>query len=414
MSRTVTMTSHDALFKEFYGSSKDQSLVNKKTPLASILMKNKKADWVGDNFVQPLRFGSSTGLGYRSQGQNLPTPGASPRGKAVFPAKAAYATVEYERQAIIASRNDRGAFAKVTVSEVEATIEGFNLHMLERALFGDGSGALGEVSSVSGAGTVASPYVITGTTTGTNAPKHKKRYYPRGARLDLYTAAGVYQMTVQVVSASTTTLTVTTVTVGNSGTPVALDILYWEGNKGQECTGLKLLAPSVAGTLYGVSQTLNPEFRGAVTPIVGALAYDDVNQIVSDLEEEIGSPKLAVGSFKAITLLKNQAEDQKRYNVAEVKSSDAKIGFKGLQLMSDEGAFPIVASQMCPDDEIWFMDPAHLQLVLREDMGWFDDDGSILMRDQNKDVYAARYGGYFELFCSKPNSVGVLRGFTVP
>lgn len=412
--RTVTMTTHDALFKEFYGSGKDQSLVNKKTPLASILMKNKKADWVGDNFVQPVRFGSAVGLGYRSQGQNLPTPGASPRGKAVFPAVAAYATVEYERQAIIASRNDKGAFAKVTVSEVEATIEGFNLHMLERALFGNGTGALGEVSSVTGAGTAASPWVITGTTTGTNAPKHKKRYYPRGAKLDLYTAAGVYQLTVQVVSASTTTLTCTTVVVGSSATPVALDILYWEGNKGQECTGLKLIAPATAGTLYGISQTTNPEFRGAVTSITGALAYDDVNQIISDLEEEIGSPALACGSFKALTLLKNQAEDQKRYNASEIKSSDAKIGFKGLQLMSEEGPFPLIASQMCPDDEIWFLDPKYMQIVMREDLGWFDDDGNILMRDQNKDVYAGRYGGYFELFCSKPNSVGLLKGFTVP
>ena len=50
---------------------------------------------------------------------------------------------------------------------------------------------------------------------------------------------------------------------------------------------------------------------------------------------------------------------------------------------------------------------------MREDFGWFEDDGIFMLRDQNKDVYNARYGGYFELFCSKPNSVGRIRNFVV-
>jgi len=412
-SRTVTMASHDSLFKEFYGSNKETTLVNKKTPLASILMKNKKADWVGDSFVQPVRFGSAVGLGYRSSGQNLPAPVASPRGKAVFPAKSVYATVEYERQAIVASRNSKGAFAKVTVDEVEATIEGFNLHMLERALFSDGSGKLGEVASVTGSGTAAAPWVIVGTTTGTNAPKYKKKYFPIGAKLDLYTLGGVYQMTVQVVSAGPTAITAVTLVVGNSVTPVAGDILYWEGNKDQEILGLKSFAPDAAGVLYGIDQTANPNFIGSQTIIAGALGYDDINSLISEMEEDIGSPNLAVGSSRGLAMLKNQAEDQKRYDVATVKSSDATIGFKGLQIMSDDGPFAMISSQMCPDDEIWLLNTNYLQLVCREDLGWFDDDGTILLRDPNKDVYSARYGGYLELFCSKPNSVGLIKGFTL-
>lgn len=414
MSRQVTMSSADALFKEFYGSGSDQSLVNKKTPLLSILMKNHKADWVGDSFVQPVRFGSAVGIGYRAVGQNLPSPKSAPRGKAVFTAKRAYATAEYDREAIVASRNDRGSFAKVTVDEVESTIEGFNLHMLERAFFSDGSGKLGEVKSVTGAGTTGSPWVIVGETNGTNAPKHKKRYYPRGAKLDLYTAAGVYQMTIEVVSASATTVTATTVATGSVATPVALDIMYWEGNKDGECVGLNLIAPVSAGNLYGISQTSNPEFKGLISNLAGAtIGFGDLNDLISDIEEEIDSPDLAIGSHSTVAALKSQAEDQKRYSMAEIKSSDLKVGFQGIQLMSDDGAFPMISSQMCPDDEIYFVNKKYLQLVMRQDFGWFDDDGTILMRDTNKDVLAARFGGYFELFCSKPNSVARLRNFAL-
>lgn len=416
MSRTVSMSSADALFKELYGNGNDQSLVNAKTPLASILMKNKKADWVGDNFVQPVRFGSAVGLGYRAVGANLPAPKSAPRDKAVFPAKRAYATAEYDREAIIASRNDKGAFAKVTVDEAEATVEGFMLHMLERALFSDKSGVLGEVESVTGAGTTASPWAMVLEDDMGAAPKPKKSFFPRGAKFDLYTQAGVYGMTVEVVSytSSTKTLKATTISTGAVATPVAEDLIYWEGNKDGECVGLKNLAPASAGTLYGISQTTNPEFMGKVTDLNGAtLSYDDLNDIIADLEDTIGSPTLGICSHTTMAGIKNQSEDAKRYGSAEVKSSDLTIGFKGLEVMTAEGPIPLIASQMCPNEDIWFVDKKYLQLIMRQDFGWFDDDGTILLRDPNKDVYNARYGGYFELFCSKPNTVGRITDFVV-
>lgn len=411
LTRTVNMSTHDALFKEFYGGEGSTSLVNAKTPLASILMKNKKVDFVGDQFIAPVRFGSAVGLGYRAQGSNLPAPVPSPRGKAAFPAKRAYGTVSYDREAIVASRNDRGAFAKVTVDETEALIEGFMLHNVERALFGDGSGKLGEVSSLSGSGTEASPWVITGATTGTNAPKHKKRYYPKGAKIDLYTQAGVYQLTARVVAASSTTVSLVLISTGSVATPVAGDILYWEGNKDGEITGLKKLVS--AGTIYGIDNSVDTEFRGLDEEITGALQVDDLNDAVSDLEEESESPNMAVTSHAALALLKNQLEDQKRYESATVKSSDGKIGFSGIMVMSDIGPFPIVASQMCPQDELWLFNTKCMQLVMRQDFGFFDDDGTILLRNPNKDEFDARYGGYYEFFCSKPNTVKRLYGFSV-
>jgi hypothetical protein len=414
MARTLDMT--NSLFKELYVDIADHSLVNKKTPLASILMKNKRVDFVGSNFIAPVRFGSAVGLGYRASGQNLPQAGAAPRGQATFPAVRAYATAEYEREAIVASRNDKGAFAKATVSENEAVIEGFNLHNIERALFSDGSGKLGEIASQdSGAGTAADPYVVTMATTGTNGPKYKKQYFPRGARLDCYSAAGVYQLTCKVVAALASTLKLEVVSVGADSAFAATDVLYWEGNKDIECVGLKKIAPTSAGTLYGISQTTNPEFMGVVSNMSGnTLAYADINDHVADMEAELGeSFDMVVGSFATLAGLKSQAEDQKRYSSADVKSSDGKIGFKGLEILSGEGPVPLIASQMCQDDELWFINTKYLQMVLRQDFGWFDDDGSILMRDQNKDMYNARYGGYFELFCSKPNSVGRLRNFVL-
>jgi hypothetical protein len=334
----------------------------------------------------------------------------------VFTAKRAYAAAEYEREAIKASRNDRGAFAKATVDEVEATIEGFMLHMLERPLFGDTTGKLGEITgAVTGAGTIASPWSFALANTGTNAPKGRAKYFPQGAKLDFYTIGGVYGMTAEVVNATTTagvvTVTCTTLATGATVAPVTADVMYWEGNKDQEVVGLQSLANT--GTLYGINQTTNSKFKALTKTISGALQYDDLNDAIAQLEEESEAPTLAICSNQASALIKNLSEDAKRYSAAEVKSSNAQVGFKGIEMLSDSGVFPLVASQMCPIDQIWLINQKYLQLVMREDFGWFDDDGTILLRDPNKDVYSARYGGYFELFCSKPNTVLKVSGFTV-
>lgn len=420
MSRVVDRSAYQGWFKEFYGGQ-GTSLVNAKTPLASILMKNKSADWVGDQFIAPVRFGSAVGLGYRASGANLPQPVAAPRDRAAFRAGRGYGTVEYDRETIVASRNDRGAFAKATVSETEALVEGYQLHMVERSLFGDQSGALGQIddASVTGAGTAASPWAFDLDAATLVYPKGKAKYFPQNAKIDLFTTGGVYGMTIQIVSALTdsstgvVSITAITIATGNTVTPVDNDVLYWEGSKDQEIVGLRSLAPITAGTLYGISQTVQPKFRGLTKAITGALQYDDVNEYIELLAEENMAPNLGVTSHKGLALLKNLSEDAKRYNVADVKSSDAKIGFKGVEAMSSEGPFPIIASQMCPNDELWLMNTKKMQLVMRQDFGFFDDDGTVLLRDPSKDVYAARYGGYFQLFCDAPNTVARLYGFSV-
>jgi hypothetical protein len=418
--RRVDTSNYQGWFKDMYGKA-GISLVNKKTPLTSILMKNTSAEWVGDYFKQALRFGSGLGLGYRSEGENLPTPVPAIRDQALFRSKSAYATAEYTRQSIVQSKNDKGAFAKVTVDEAEATVEGFQIHNLERSFFGDGSGKLAEVDgSVTGAGTAASPFSFALQADGANAPKGQRRWFPKNAKVDVYSQAGVYQCTIKIVSASlnrttlVVTLTAELLATGSAAAPVDNDLLYWQGNKDKEVTGLKLIAPSSAGTLYGLSQTTYPEMKGLVKSVTGSLEYDMINEAVADQEEESESPDVAIGHNFAIQALKNQSEDQKRIPMSEVKSSNLVLGFKGIEIMSEEGAFPLISSPMCPYDEIWLMKKKHLEIMMRQsDFGWFDEDGSVLMRHPDKDLYNARYGGYFELWASKPNTITRIKGFSL-
>lgn len=418
--RSFNLTDQSAWFKEFYAEA-SETAINKQATMAALLQRNKRADWTGDQFRQAIRFGFGVGLGYRSKGENLPTPGTAPYEQAMFTAKRVYATAEFDREAIVASRNDKGAFGKVTVENVESTVEGFNVHMMERPLFGNGTGVLGEsVSIASGAGTSASPWVLNMdvTPTAASTPKFKSRYFPIGARLDLYTAAGVYQLSVTVVTSSqvANTLTVSLLRSGAVVAPVAGDLFYWEGNKDKEIVGFGQICPAVASSLYGISQTQYTDMAGGFLNLAGgSLAYDDINNIVEAARDRSGyDADFGITSAKGISVLKNLSEDLKRYNSIEIKSFDGKAGFKGIEITTGSGSFGIVSSQMCPDDELIIGNRKHLQLVMRQDFGWFDDDGTVLLRDPNKDVYGSRYGGYLENFCNKPNSFYRIKGFAVP
>lgn len=255
-------------------------------------------------------------------------------------------------------------------------MEGFSLHNVERALFTSSSGKLGEITgAVTGAGTVASPWSFALASSPTNVEySPKKQWFPQDAKIDLYTNAGVYNMTIQIVSATSASannvsLTAITLQTGSSVTPAALDLLYWAGNKDQEIVGLPDAAPIAAGNLYGISQTTYPKMRGVLSSVSGSLQYDDINDMIELLAEENEAPDLIVCSHRALSLIKNLSEDAKRYNVAEVQSSNAKIGFKGVEAMTSEGPAAIIASQMCQDNVIWFMRKDALQIVMREDFG---------------------------------------------
>lgn len=431
MSREFNLSDQSAMFKQFYAKS-STSAVNGKAPLASILMKDKEAQWVGSQFIQPVRFTVSAGLGYRSRGEVLPEPQSAAVSQVAFSAKRAYVTIELDREAILASRNDKGAFAKATAHEVDAAVEGFMLHNVERALFGDSSGILGEcdqAASTTGSGTTGSPWVIPMEATigdladSSTTPVFKSKYFVRGGLYDLYTTGGAYQMTVQIQSinssASPPTISAVLVTAGASssisGTGAANWLWYWSGNRDKEITGLRnICTTSTSGNLYGIARS-EELWRGDVTTVSGSLAEDDLNRAVENVHEKSGEePNLIVASHKGMAILKNLVEADKRYIMTDVKSSDGSIGFKGMNVQTSGGAIPVVASQMCPNDHIYLLNTKYLKLVMRQDFGWFEEDGSPFLRHPDKDQLSARYGGYFEFYCSKPSAQYRISGFTVP
>ena len=102
----------------------------------------------------------------------------------------------------------------------------------------------------------------------------------------------------------------------------------------------------------------------------------------------------------------NLLEDHKTYNLPG-KSDKFQISYKGVEVMTPDGAIPMFMSKYVEDDEIYFLNDNHMNLHLRPGgFEWFDEDGTVFLRGSG-DAYDARYGGYGQFFCN-PHFQGYL------
>jgi len=70
---------------------------------------------------------------------------------------------------------------------------------------------------------------------------------------------------------------------------------------------------------------------------------------------------------------------------------------------------PVFPERFVEDDRMYFINDNFVTGYHRPGFGWFDDDGTVLLRDASTDSYSARYGGYYENYIV-PSFQGVISG----
>jgi hypothetical protein len=413
------LTDQTNLFKINY-YKKSENMYNSANVLQGRV--TKKYDFTGkQRFVSvPLSFSGGVGSG------SLPTPNAGDYEGAIIKAKKVYATCEIDREAIKASANDEGAFVRATKETVRKTVESY-VRNSSRILWGDGSGVLGNggasTANVSGAGSTASPYVVeldpdyfkeanfeendlvnivTGNTRSTNTGGAAESTNLEIVDVDVDN----YRVSLVGTSSRLSTLS------GSAGFS-ATDAIAMQGSYGNDPTGLKSLkdiAKAGSGNLYGIGYqrrwSLYVKDAGG-----SGISTDKMNNVLLDVEKRVGkTPNLIMASYKQFRKILALLEDQKRYPITP-KSKDlkGKMSFSGVQFMSTKGPVGIFVDRFCPDNEVWFLNDKYMEVHHRPGHGWFDDDGTVFLRQSDSDAYGARYGGYYENYLV-PTAHGVLEG----
>lgn len=389
-----SLTAQSALFKTKFGKLSENAYNSANPVLGTI---KKQYDFVGSDMkvAVPTFFAGGVGSG------SLPTANPASAVKATIQAKRVYALTEIEREALKASASDEGAFVEAMKWNVQKTVEAWNRNA-SRIMFGDGTGALGTISA-NATGTAAAPIIVISAATWVEGHWEENDYVNCG------TDASVFSVDEVVPSTKTVKLTRISGSLDLTSAGSGL-IVYMQNSKDNDPIGLKGVLGATSGTLYGV--TVQRRFQATQIAAGGAgISTDIMNELISKIMFKSGkAPKLIVTSYTQMRKIKNFLEDQKVYTI-DPRASElkGKISWSGIEYLANGQSLAIIEDRMCPDDTMYAINPDFITSYHRPGFGWFDDDGTVFLRQANSDSYGARYGGYYQNYII-PSFHGVITG----
>lgn len=405
-----SLTTASNLFKIKYGKLSENTYNS-----ANVLLARVKKDFTFTgkrmDVAVPVSFAGGVGSG------SLPTPNVASIEDAVIEAKKMYSVIQLDRESIKAASNNEGAFVELTKYSVQKGVESWMRNM-SRSLFngsvayqvGSGNGSLGTTTAAVATGSAAAPVVIISATTWKEANFEEKDYINIDSAANPYSTSAVWEITA--VNPSTRAVTLARIAGSVDLTADAgAKILIMQNSKASDPTGLKQVLDATSGSLYGITVGRRWQAGSQIAAGGAGLTTDLMNQAMLEIQRKSGKvPNLVMCSFTQYRKLLSVLEDQKQY-IVEPRSPElvGKVSFRGVEFMSSAGAVPVFPDRFIEDDRMYFLNDNYITLQHRPDFGWFDDDGSVFLRDASSDSYSARFGGYLETYVV-PNFHGVISG----
>lgn len=385
---SFSLTNVSNLFKIKYGKLSENVYNSANVVLGRV---KKSYDFTGRQKFVPIPQSFSGGVGSGS----LPTANYTTVEDAIITAKKMYAVAQIDRESIKASMDNEGAFVQGTKFVIQRAVESWMRNM-SRALFNDGTAILGTFSGNAG-GTAAAP-TITILTTGSYP--FKEANWEERDYVNVNTLASVFEITA--VNPSTRVITLSRISGSDdlTGIGAGTHSVYMQNSKDNDPSGISGCVKATSGSLYTVPVGRRWQASSQIDAASAGLTTDLMNQCMLDVERKSGKvPNLIVASYTQYRKLLNILEDQKQY-VIEPRSPElkGKVSFKGVEFMSSAGPVGVFPERFLEDDEMYFLNDEFIEIHHRPDFGWFEDDGTVFLRDASTDTYSARYGGYLEVF----------------
>lgn len=392
MAGLVNLTTLSNNFKIKYGKMSDDTF-DSSTPLQARI--KVVSDFVGATFSEaiPTGFTGSVGAG------ELPDANAQPLVLTSFGAKKVYGRMKIDREALFASKGNEGAFVELLENQTAGVVKSYARYQ-EMLMMGDGTGALGTIDS-GGVTTVTAGSVydcVISAATWIEANWEERDYVN-------VTSSSDAKFEITTVTPSTRTVRLTRVT--GSTVPAATNVVYMQGAYNAVPQGLSGVLSATSGSKYGV--TIGRRWQAYQLAAASAgISVDLMNNACLELRRRCGqNPTMILTSFTQFRKYLNLLEDNKRYGMDQYVKVNARrsnfgpdmngvISFSGLNYMTSTGPIPVFESRFCPADTMYFLNDNYIKQIRRKGFGWFDDDGTVIMRMADSDAYEARYGGYLE------------------
>ena len=385
----VTMTSADSALKNYYLGVVAQQLNAEVNPLLAKIRQTTADVW-GKEVRRLAQYGVNGGVGAGTEEGALPVSGGNNYEQFVTTLKNLYGTVEISDKAVRASANNAGAFVDLLTAEMEGLVRSsaFNFG---RMLFGDGSGVLCEVVSVSGNAVTADSVknIVEGMTVDL-----------LDAEGDAIDGATARRITGVDRAAKTFTLSGGTLTGVTAGCLVCV-----QGSYNLELTGLGAIFKDT-GTLYGLDRATHKWLIPYMKASVGTISELAIQTAIDRLEEQAGSRVDFIVCSWGVkrALQKALSESRMLTGTAELAGGYRAMTYNGI---------PVVADRFCPEKTMYLLNTDDFCLHQLCDWKWLEgDDGKVMKQVPGKPLYTATLVKYADLICIRPCGQAMLSGIT--
>ena len=414
MSTTLDLTAYAAAIKQYYKNIDFTQMIYKKFPFFGMVPKN--TEWVGSPLKQPMTYATmpSSSVTFTT-GQNLA--GTSSQVAFLVTSTHDYTFAYLDRETMLASKSDDGAWLKAATHEIDKGIKEASKRAAV-ALFGDGSGAIGQIAASSTVSTTQITLTDPRQSVNFQVNDVLQAVAPGTAVLNNY-AAAVRSGTVTISAVNRQTGVLTASANWNSGISAIAtsDYLVKSGDFNGKISGLSawlpLTPPSSTDSFYSVNRSVDSRLFGVYTDGRG-MPLEEVGILAAaNIAQEGGSPDTWIMNLGNWTNLINALGAKKIYfREGEVRAEGADIGYSSIEVEGPAGPLRVVADPFCPSNVSYMLELDTWKLHSRSEVPHiFDIDGKNgeMLRQATSDSYEVRIGHYSNLVCEAPVFNGVIQ-----
>lgn len=381
-SNAATKSAIEAILKEKWVTEEIQRQYARDRILLAILEKSsKQVDGLESVFTMRLSPNNSTGASVEMG--DLPDAGRQSTKKVRVPLAYFYTVCAFSGQAIKASGNSATALAKVIADEMQNAVEDHK-RVENNYLYGDGSGALAQVSAVDTTNkkitvTLWNPLFSVGRLLETSTAR------------DGSTSGGMAPNPITAVDRANNVIT-----FANAITNAAAnDYVFLKGTKGNANMGLLGICDDggIVSTFQTLDRTTYPQIKAKVFTNGSARNISEglLMDVVARMREDGSTPDLIIGtSFQ----LKDLCAEMRTYRRFIDDSGKIDLGVNGIKIAD---GIDFTFDVDCPPGYAFPIKKNRIIMSEAAPLSFMDLDGNVMSRISGKDAYEATLFHYFNL-----------------
>lgn len=391
----ITLTTAQNALKTVYLDAISAQLNTQIDPIFNMI-KQSSTDIYGKSIIKLVPYGLNGGIGTGDEDGALPASAETKYVNFTTTLKNLFGTIEITDKAIRASENDEGAFVNLLSAEMDNLLESSKFN-LARMFYGDGSGSLGKITSIS---STANSFVVDNTAS-----------LMEGMLLDFYNNnildPAMQAIAITQIDRSTNTVYITSKSTNFTTANIANYKFYIQGSKDRELTGLNAIFGD-STTLYGITRSdyscLMPYKYTQKTGSTGAETFDEtfIQTRLDDIELRSGYQPNIIACpsavyYKIIDLI---ASYTKNIDPTNLEGGITSVAFSGV---------PVVRNKFCTANTMMMLNTEMFNLYQLCDWEWLtNNDGSILRQKEGYPTFSATLVKYADLVCNRPNAQGLI------